>query len=136
MSEPEGPGAGTQPVSEIAVDRDNLYREEVITDLKAATLRQLVPIRADGSVDDSRPALYLAETQLLTQGGMLPVQARLEVDSLAAAIDAFPQAINDAVERMVEEAREMQRRESSRILVPSPDLAGGPPAPGGKIVLR
>ena len=95
-----------------------------------------MPIRADGSVDDSRPALYLAETQLLTQGGMLPVQARLEVDSLEAAIDTFPQAINDAVERMVEEAREMQRRESSRILVPTPDLAGGPPGPGGKIVLR
>jgi hypothetical protein len=97
----------------------------VITDLKAATLRRLVPIQADGSPDASRPALFLAETQLLTQGGLLPVQARLEADTLEAAIEIFPQAINEAVERMVEEAREIQRRESSRILVPTPDMTGG-----------
>ena len=133
MSELEGPGIETNPVSEIAVDRDNLYREELITDLKAATLRRLVPIQADGSPDASRPALFLAETQLLTQGGLLPVQARLEAETLEQAIDIFPQAINEAVERMIEEAREIQRRESSRILVPTPDLTGGP---GGKIQLR
>ena len=110
MSEPEGPGVDTRPVSEIAVDRDNLYREEVITDLKAATLRRLIPIQADGSPDASRPSLFLAETQLLTQGGLLPVQARLEAATLEEAIEIFPDAINQAVERMVEEAREMQRR--------------------------
>jgi hypothetical protein len=125
MSELEGPEVETRSVSEIEVDRDNLYREEVITDLKAATLRRLVPIQADGSPDASRPALFLAETQLLTQGGLLPVQARLEADTLEAAIEIFPQAINEAVERMVEEAREIQRRESSRILVPTPDMTGG-----------
>jgi hypothetical protein len=135
MSELEGPEVETRSVSEIEVDRDNLYREEVITDLKAATLRRLVPIQADGSPDASRPALFLAETQLLTQGGLLPVQARLEADTLEAAIEIFPQAINEAVERMVEEAREIQRRESSRILVPTPDMTGGP-MPGGKIQLR
>lgn len=137
MSEPEGPGAETRPITEIEVDRANLYREEVITDLRAATLRRLMPIREDGSPDDSRPALFLAETQLLTQGGMLPVQARLEADSLAEAIEKFPEAINEAVERMVEEARELQRREASRIVVPTPDLTGGGPGgPGGKIQLR
>lgn len=130
MSETEDPDVETRSVSEISVDRDNLYREEVVTDLKAATLRRLVPIQADGSPDASRPALFLAETQLLTQGGLLPVQARLEADTLEAAIEIFPQAINEAVERMVEEAREIQRREASRIVVPSPDL------PGGKIQLR
>ena len=130
MSEIEDPDAETKSVSEISVDRDNLYREEVVTDLKAATLRRLVPIQADGSPDASRPALFLAETQLLTQGGLLPVQARLEADTLEAAIEIFPQAINEAVERMVEAAREIQRREASRIVVPSPDL------PGGKIQLR
>lgn len=135
MSEIEDPDAETKSVSEISVDRDNLYREEVVTDLKAATLRRLVPIQADGSPDVSRPALFLAETQLLTQGGLLPVQARLEADTLEAAIEIFPQAINEAVERMVEEAREIQRREASRIVVPSPDLPGGG-VPGGKIQLR
>ena len=123
MSEPEMP-EGTKPVTELSVDRDNLYREEVVTDLKAATLRRLMPIRADGTADDSRTPLSLAETQLMTQGGVLPVQARLEAETLEAAIDIFPEAINAAVERMVEEAREMQRREQSRIVVPGQDAAG------------
>ncbi len=135
MSELEDPSVETKPVTEIEVDRNNLYREEVITDLKAATLRRLVPIQADGSPDASRPALFLAETQLLTQGGLLPVQARLEADTLEQAIEIFPEAINEAVERMVEEARELQRREASRIVVPTPDLTGAG-VPGGKIHLR
>ncbi len=123
MSEPEMP-EGTKPVTELSVDRDNLYREEVVTDLKSATLRRLIPIHVDGTADDSRTPLFLAETQLMTQGGVLPVQARLEAETLEAAIDIFPEAINAAVERMVEEAREMQRREQSRIVVPGQDAAG------------
>ena len=130
MSEPESP-TDAKSVAEIAVDRDNLYREEVITDLKAATLRRLEPIRADGTPDPEREPIFLAETQLLTQGGLLPVQARLEASTLAGAIEIFPEAINQAVERMVEEAREIQRREASRIVVPG-DLM----PPGGKIQMR
>lgn len=133
MSDIEENDVETKSVAEISVDQENLYREEVITDLKAATLRRLMPIQPDGSPDASRPQLFLAETQLLTQGGLLPVQARLEADSLAAAIENFPEAINQAVERMVEEARELQRREASRIVVPSADMPSGP---GGKIQLR
>jgi hypothetical protein len=128
MSEPEAPAEG-RSIADLSVDRDNLYREEVVTDLKAATLRRLVPIRPDGTEDDTRTPLFLTETQLMTQGGVLPVQARLEAETLEAAIDIFPEAINQAVERMVEEARELQRREQSRIVVPTPDV-------GGKIQLR
>ncbi|MEZ4216596.1 MAG: hypothetical protein R3E88_08970 [Myxococcota bacterium] len=135
MSESESPN-DPRSMAELAVDRDNLYREDVVTDLRAATIRRLVPIRADGSDDPSRETLFLAETQLLTQAGLLPVQARLESTTLAAALDEFPNAIQKAVDRMVEEAREMQRREASRIVVPTPDLTGGPLGPGGKIQLR
>ena len=130
MSDPESPaGSGSKPITDLSVDQNNLYREEVVTDLKAATIRRLVPIRVDGTEDETREPLFLAETQLMTQGGVLPVQARLEASTLAEAIAIFPQAINQAVERMVEEAREMQRRESSRILVPGQDMSG-------KITLR
>ena len=38
--------------------------------------------------------------------------------ALDEAIEKFPEAINQAVERLVEEAREMQRQEASRIVVP------------------
>lgn len=134
MSEPTNP-TEARAMNELSVDRNNLYREDVVTDLRAATIRRLVPIRADGSDDPAREALFLAETQLLTQAGLLPVQARLESSSLEAALDEFPSAIQKAVDRMVEEAREMQRREASRIVVPTGDF-GAPLGPGGKIQLR
>ena len=51
------------------------------------------------------------------------------------AFEKFPEAINVAVERMIEEAKEMQRQEASRIVVPGQGSMG-PGGPGGKITLR
>ena len=51
------------------VDRDNLYREEGITDLKTASIRRLIPIKADGSTDASRTAIFVGSTQLMTPEG-------------------------------------------------------------------
>jgi hypothetical protein len=121
---------GHKPLTEIRVDTNNLYREEVVTDLKVASIRRLIPIKTDGSQDDSRPALYSGETTIMSQAGPIPVQCPIEAKSLDEAIQKFPDAINVAVQRMVEQAREYQRQESSRIVVP-----GQPPAGGGKIVL-
>ena len=86
---------------EIAVDRDNLYREEVYTDLKVATIRCLIPITSEGTPDMSRPTLYSAQTTLMSQAGPVPVQCPLEASSLEGAIAEFPEAINKAVERPV-----------------------------------
>lgn len=125
---------GRTPITEIQVDADNLYREEVITDLKVATLRKLTPIKADGSPDDSRQVLFSGETQLMSQAGLVPVHCPIEAADIADAIQKFPAAVNDAVERMIEEAREHQRREASRIVVPG---GGGlPPGMPGKIELK
>jgi len=128
------------PLSEIQVDRENLYQEEVFTDLKVATLRRLTPIRSDGSRDESRPVLFSAETQLMSQAGMVPVHAPIEATTLEEALDKFPQAINEAVERLMEEAREYQRREASRIVMPgergAPNLPGMSGVPGSKIDLK
>lgn len=123
------------PITEIQVDKANLYREELVTDLKVASIRRMVPIKPDGSEDEARPVLYSGETQLMSQAGLVPVHCPIEASSLEEAIDNFPEAVNLAVERMVEEAREMQRREASRIVVPG---AGGgmPGMPGGKIDLK
>ena len=119
MSEPEA-----NPLADIKVDVDNLYREEVITDLKVASVRRLVPIKADGSDDDTRPARFIGETTLMSQRGPLPITAPIEADNIAEAMERFPDAINAAVERMVEEARELQRQEASRIVVPTGPLPG------------
>ena len=36
---------------DVQMDAANLYREESYTDLKAGTMRKLVPVKADGSDD-------------------------------------------------------------------------------------
>jgi len=116
-----------QHLAELKVDAANLYREELYTDLRVATLRRLVPVRADGSPDATRPVLFSAQTTLMTQAGPVPVSAAIEARTLEEAAQKFPEAIQAAVERLVEEAREMQRREMSRIVVPGAMPPGPPP---------
>ena len=113
------------PLEEIQVDRENLYLEEVFTDLKVATLRRLTPIKADGSPDTTRPVLFHAQTQLMSQMGPLPVYAAIDASSLEEAMQKFPEAIAAAIERMIEEAKELQRQEASRIIVPGAAPMGG-----------
>ena len=118
------------PLDQIQVDQQNLYREESITDLRVATIRRLIPITADGTDDISRPTQYIGSTQIISQMGPLPISAPIEAASLREAIEKFPQAIKDAVDQMVEEAKEYRRQESSRIVVPG-TMPGGVPGQGG-----
>ena len=122
MSDPE-----VKQLGELKVDADNLYREEIFTDLRVATLRRLTPIKADGSPDPSREVRFLAETQILSQAGPLPVQASIQATSLEEAMEKFPDAVNAAVERLMDEARELQRQEASRIVIPG---VSSPPGVG------
>jgi len=116
-----------QHLAELKVDTANLYREEMFTDLHVATLRRLVPVKLDGTDDPSRPILFSAQTTLMTQAGPVPVSAAIEATTLEEATKKFPEAIQAAVERLVDEARELQRREMSRIVVPGAMPPGGPP---------
>ena len=120
----------TNPLGEISVDQDNLYREETFTDLKVASIRRLSPIKSDGGDDAGRPILFIGETTLMSQRGPLPINCPIEATTLEEALEAFPQAVQLAVERLMEEAREMQRQEASRIVVPGQ----GPPSGGGRII--
>jgi hypothetical protein len=123
-----------QSIADIKVDPNNLDREEVFTALRIATIRRLVPVTSDGSDDPSRSALYSAQTTLMSQAGPLPVESPIEATSLEDAAAKFPEAIQQAVDRLVEEAREMRRREASRIVVPSGMPQGGGPGGGGGII--
>jgi len=116
--------SGHSPVGEISVDADNLYREEIFTDLKVATIRRMVPVRPDGSEDTTRSVMFVGQTTLLSQAGPVPVQCAIEATNLAEAMQKFPAAVNEAVERMIDEAREIQRQEASRIVVPGKDIPG------------
>jgi len=109
---------GQNPIGDVQVDRTNLYREETFTDLRVATIQRLTPIKPDGSLDDTRPVLFIGQTQLLSQAGPVPLTCPIEAASLEEALDKFPEAVKQGVERLIEEAREMQRQEASRIVVP------------------
>jgi hypothetical protein len=122
-----------QGLGEIRVDDQNLYREEVYTDLRVATIRRLVPVKSDGAQDPSRQELFSGQTNLMSQAGPLPVECPIDASSLDEALAKFPEAIKQAVERLVEEAKEMRRRESSRIVVPGGPLPGQG-GPGGGIL--
>ena len=121
-------------LGDLEVDVANLYREDVFTDLQVATLRRLTPVKPDGTADASRPVLFIAGTQIMSQVGAVPVSAEVEAKDLQEAIAKFPAAIRDAIARLMEQAREMQRREASRLVVPGPGSI--PPAGKGPISLR
>jgi len=117
-----------QGLSELKIDPENLYREEIYTDLRIATIRRLVPIKADGTPDETRETLYTGQTNLMSQAGPLPVECPIDATTLAEATEKFPAAIRRAVEQLMEEAKEIRRREASRIVVPSgvpPGMTGG-----------
>lgn len=118
----------TTAAAEITVDVHNLHREEVFSDLQAASVRRLTPVKADGTTDESRDVIYIGETNLMTQMGPLPVQFPIEAKSLEDAFSQFADGVKDAIERLNERAKEMMREESSRIVVPGaapPGMAGG-----------
>lgn len=120
-----------QGLPEIKFDVQGLYREEVFTDRRAGTLRRMTPVLVDGSVDAARPVIFAGQTQLLTPGGVLPLGFEIEAATLAEAIEKFPDAVKQALEDAIEEAREMRREAASRIVVP--EAGGG--LGGGKIQL-
>lgn len=110
---------------EIKVDGDSMYREESYTDLKVGSIRRLVPVTKEGEDDSARDVRYEGSASLMTPAGNLPLSFELEADTLSGAIDAFPDAVNAAAERAIDELKEMQRQQSQQIQVPGQGGQGG-----------
>ena len=129
MSEEES----NDPLKDIAIDGTNLYKEEVVTDLKMGSIQILRPVTASGDPDDSRPTLYNCQTTLMTHMGSLPLNAKVEADGLAEVVEQFPTAIQEAIDKLMAEAEKRQREEASRIVTPGElgGLGGGPVPPAG-----
>lgn len=106
------------PIEELKIEANELYKEEIFTDLRVGSIKVLTPVTEDGSRDLARPVEFIGQTQLMSQVGPLPVHAKIDAANLAEAIRKFPQAIQEAVAAMVEEIKELQRQEMSRIVVP------------------
>jgi hypothetical protein len=119
--------------NEIKMDASNLYREEVFTDNAVGTLRRLSPVTTSGEPDSSRSVQFIGSTQVLTTAGPLPLSFEIEADSLAAAASGFGDAAKAAFERTMEELKEMQRQQSSSIVIPKAGMGGG--MGGGNIQL-
>lgn len=100
------------------MDINNLYRQETYTDLGLGTIQCLSPVKTDGSPDPSRPSIFMGTAQIMTQHGPLPVQCEINADSLKAACEAFPQAIKEAVNNLVEQARQIERERQGGIVIP------------------
>jgi hypothetical protein len=107
-----------EPTTEIKMDADNLYREEVFTDNAVGTLRRMTPVTPEGEPDPARPTQYIGATQVLTTAGPLPLSFEIPAQSLTEAAAAFGDAAKQAFERTMEELKELQRQQASSIVVP------------------
>jgi hypothetical protein len=111
----------TEPekLSDVKMDVANLYREESYTDLKTGGIRKLVPIKLDGSEDTARDAVFTGHTQLMSPHGPLPLQGAIDAKTLEDAVAKFPQAMEDAMNKMIEEAQQYQREQANKIITPA-----------------
>ena len=107
-----------EKISNIKMDMTNLYREEAYTDLKTGGIRKLTPINMDGSEDSARDAVYSGHTQVMSPHGPVPIQGAIEAKTLEEAILGFPQAMEEAMNKMVEEAQKFQSEQASKIVTP------------------
>ena len=113
-----------------------LYREEIFTDRKVGTIRQLIPVRPDGKTDPGRQLVFVGQAQLLTAVGTVPLTFEIEASSLEQAVEGFAEAAQQAVERTVDDLEQLRREAASSIIIPEPG-AGGLGGPGsGKIQLK
>lgn len=124
--------------AEPEMDPAALYNEETFTDRKIGAIRRLTPVKSDGSVDTSRPVLFLGQAEIMTNMGPVPINFEIEGKSLADAVAGFGPAAAQAIERTVQQIQEMRRQAASQLVVPQggmPNLGPGGPRGGGKIQL-
>jgi hypothetical protein len=118
-----------QASADFNVDRSNLYREETFTDLKVGTIKRLIPVRPDGSEDKNRRVVFVGQSSLMTPHGPVPIQNVIPAKELQQAIKKFPEAMQAAMDRLVEEAQKYQaaqqhdqeatiQKPDSRIIIP------------------
>lgn len=121
------------PATELKVDPNSLYLEEIFTDRRVGTIRRLTPVKKDGTRDSAKAVLYVGETQVLTPAGALPIGFEIAAGSLEEAAENFGPQAKEAIERTVKELQELRRQQASSIVVPQGPLPpmGGPG--GGKI---
>ena len=115
--------ADEQPGNEeFIIDRSNLYIEESFTDLKIGTIKRLTPVKTDGTEDKSRKTMFVGHTSIMTPNGPLPIQNVIGAKELAQAIKKFPEAMQEAMDRLIEEVKNYQEQEQAQIQKPESNI--------------
>jgi hypothetical protein len=117
----------------IKMDSAGLYIEESFTDRRVGNVQRLSPVDSNGQPDDSRPTVYIGQTQVMTPAGALPLSFQIEADSLAAAIEKFGDHAQQALAETMERLEEMRREQASSLIVPGSGGGPGGVGPGGGI---
>lgn len=100
------------------MDRSKLYREETYSDLKTGTIKRLIPVKPDGSEDKSRKQVFVGHTNLISPNGPVPIQAIIQAKELQQALKKFPEAMQDAMDRLLDEVKKYQEKNQPRIEKP------------------
>lgn len=112
----------------LEADPNALYREEVFTDQKTASIRRLTPVTADGEVDPSRPVEFYGSAQAMSPMGPVPLAFPLEAATVGEAAEKFTAAAQQAVQDAVKELEELRRQQAlekqSQIVVPGQQGGG------------
>lgn len=107
-----------KPMNEIKFSQDNLYREDSFTDLRVGTIRMLTPVKPDGSDDKTRSPIFIGQTQVMSPKGPLPIQGPIDAKSLTEAMEKFPQVMEQSLQQMISEIKELQRQKESGLILP------------------
>jgi len=106
-------------------NQQNLHQEEIFSDLTVGSIRRLSPVKQNGEPDKNRPVLFIGEARIYTKQGPMPIQFPIDAKNLQQAMDKFSEAMDEFVAHLVEQAKELQRQEESRLIVPGGSAAGG-----------
>jgi len=123
----------TEEKTEVKIhfNQHDIYKEEIFTDLKTASIHRFTPVKANGEIDKGRKVLFVASTSIITSEGPVPIQFPLEAKNLQQAIVSLPTALNKALEELKEQLKDARRQEQSRIIVPGSTQRDNIIAPGG-----
>src|ERR1700689_2487675 len=97
------------------MDSSQLYREETYTDRRGGTIRCLTPVTAEGTVDATRPVLYVGQAQIMTPMGALPITFALQESTLSSTIAKFGEAAEQAVQQAMRELQDLRREQASSL---------------------
>ena len=100
---------------EFRLDRSNLYLEESFTDL-TGTVKRFTPVKPDGTPDKGRKTLFLGQTNVVSPYGYVPIQNVIAAKELSQAVKRYPEAMEQALQHLLEEARKLKEEEPSPII--------------------